>query len=156
MWLVGTELEGSTDGTFENFSGMSSIALSHLHFLSQQKVTCCSPNRVSVGASELLHMLFLSSEFPLLACLVGSSSAPGPSPNVTASLKPSLLLLLSCPLIRLGHLSFSTASVLAYFCDWTHHTLMSLKPVPSTMEGVRHSTMNECSTDSCQVSNPQL
>ena len=61
MWLVVTELEGNTDGTLENFSGMSSTTLSDLHFLSQQKVTCCSPNRVSVGASELLHMLFLSS-----------------------------------------------------------------------------------------------
>lgn len=59
MWLVVTELEGNTDGTLENFSGMSSIALSHLHFLFQQKVTCCSPNRVSVGSSELLYMLFL-------------------------------------------------------------------------------------------------
>jgi len=123
------------------------------------------PNRKSPAVPQTGYLLVaLNSytccsfglEFPLLACLVGFSSSPRPSPSVTASLKPSLLLLLSSPLMRLGHLSFSTASVLAYFCDWTYHTLMSLKPIPSTMEGVGHSTTNECSTDSCQVSNPQL
>ena len=129
-------------------------------------LTCiCYPNRKSPAVPQIGYLLVpLNSytcccfhpELPLLPSLVDSSSSPRPSPRVTSSQKPSLILLLSSPLMRLGHLSSSTASVLAYFWDWTHHTVMSSKPGPSTMEGVGHSSMNECSTDRCQVSNPQL
>lgn len=71
------------------------------------------PNRKSPAGAQIGYLLVpLNSytccsfrlEFPLLACLVGSSSSPSPSPGVTAPLKPSLIILLSSLLMRLGHL----------------------------------------------------
>ena len=120
MWLVVTELESSTDTAPENFSGMSSIALSHLHFLSQHKKNPPAVPQIGYLLVPLDSYTCCSFglEFLLLACLVNSSSFPKLSPGFTSSLTPSLISPLPSALMRVGHLSFSAASVLAYCCGW--------------------------------------
>lgn len=88
MWLVTTELEGSTDSALENLSSMSLYcSLFHLHFLSLHKPTCQSPNRASVCCSGS------STEFHSWPTGVDSNSSPKPIPGLTSSLKPSLTYL---------------------------------------------------------------
>lgn len=127
MWLV-TELAGSTDGTLENFSGMSPIALSHLHFLSQQKVACCSPNR---GICWCLwtptHMLFLSSGISTPSLLGRLLFIPRTQSRCHCSSEAFLIILLS--FLPWDWVTFLLHCLCACVFLWlTHHTAYLLCP----------------------------
>ena len=130
MWPVATELESSTDVALENFSSMSLIALSHLHFLPQHKPTTChSPNKASVCASGLLQGLLLWSRISTPSMTSRLLLSPKSSPGFTSSLRPSPIF----PSLLLTHESGSTLlfhhlHVYAYFCGRVHHTVTSLSP----------------------------